>query len=54
MLREMPAMMTEGMQSMMPIMQNSVEKMKEHLQEQVAQMLKEPVKAGQDPPAAQN
>ncbi len=54
MLREMPAMMGEAMQSMVPIMQKSVEKMKEHLQEQVAQMLKDPSRTGQDAPPAQN
>jgi uncharacterized protein len=43
-LRELPAIMAEGMDSMMPIMRRSVDHMTEQLQEQVAQMTKESTK----------
>jgi hypothetical protein len=40
-LREMPAMMAESMQSMMPIMQKYMEKIQDRLQQQTAEMLKQ-------------
>jgi hypothetical protein len=40
-LKEMPAMMAESMQTMMPLLRKHMEAMKERMQEQVAQMLKE-------------
>jgi len=39
--REMPAMMAEAMQSMMPILRNYVDKVQGRIQEETAQMLKE-------------
>ena len=41
-LQEMPAIMAESMQSMMPLMQKHIEAMKERVQQEVAQMLKDP------------
>ncbi|MGA9352810.1 MAG: DUF2059 domain-containing protein [Terriglobales bacterium] len=47
-LREMPALMTDSMQSMMPIMQKYVEKVQNRIQEQTEAMLKKAdTKAGQ-------
>jgi hypothetical protein len=43
-LREMPAMMAEAMQSMMPIMQNYMEKVQQRIEVETAQLLKEPRK----------
>jgi hypothetical protein len=40
-LREMPAMMAEMMQTMMPLLHKHVDAMTERIQEQVAQMIKE-------------
>jgi hypothetical protein len=39
-LQELPAVMGEGMQAMMPIMRKSVEKMTERAEQEVAQMMK--------------
>ena len=39
-LQELPAVMGEGMQAMMPIMRKSVEKMTERAEHEVAQMMK--------------
>jgi hypothetical protein len=39
-LQELPAVMGEGMEAMMPIMRKSVEKMTEHAEHEVAQMMK--------------
>lgn len=40
-LREMPAMMADGMQAMMPIMQKYIEKVQGRIQEQTMAMLKQ-------------
>jgi hypothetical protein len=40
-LREMPAIMTEAMDSMMPIMRRSVDDMTQSIQQQIAQMRKD-------------
>jgi len=40
-LREMPAIMSEAMESMMPIMRKNIERMTEDVQQQAAEMLKE-------------
>jgi len=40
-LKEMPAMMAEGMQAMMPMLRKQMEVMTVRMQEEVAQMLKE-------------
>jgi hypothetical protein len=54
-LQELPAVMAEAMQSMMPIMRKSVDKMTERAQEEVAQMRKDSAKkAGDGAPSAQN
>lgn len=41
-LREMPAMMGEAMQVMMPILRKQMDAMTDRMQEEVAQMLKDP------------
>jgi hypothetical protein len=53
-LQEMPAIMAEGMEAMMPIMRRSIDKMTERAQQQVAQMLKDSQKKAEGPPSAQN
>lgn len=40
-LHEMPAIMSEAMESMMPIMRKSIERMTEDVQQQAAEMMKE-------------
>lgn len=40
-LREMPAMLADAMQSAMPVMQNYVEKVQSRVQQETAEMLKE-------------
>jgi hypothetical protein len=40
-LREMPAIMSEAMESMMPIMRKNIERMTEDVQQQAAEMMKE-------------
>lgn len=45
-LREMPAIMDDAMESMQPILRKSVEGMTERLQDQVAQMMKDSSKSG--------
>ena len=53
MLQELPAVIAEGMDAMMPIMRKSVEKMTERAQRQVAEMMKDSAKnTGDGPPAA--
>jgi len=42
MLKEMPAMMSEATQSMMPIIRKQMEAMTERIQQEVAQMLNAP------------
>jgi len=46
-LREMPAIMADSMGAAMPVMRKQIDGMTQRLQEQVAEMMKEPVK----PPA---
>ncbi|HEY3971647.1 MAG TPA: DUF2059 domain-containing protein [Candidatus Sulfotelmatobacter sp.] len=53
-LQEMPAIMGEAMESMMPIMQRSVEKMNARAQQEVAQMRKGSSTKAPDTPAPQN
>jgi uncharacterized protein len=54
-LQELPAVMAEGMQAMMPIMRKSVDKMTERAEEAIAQMRKDSAKkAGDGAPTAQN
>ncbi len=54
-LKEMPAIMSEAMETMMPIMRRSIDRMTEGVQEQVAQMKKGSTKgAEQDAPPAKN
>jgi len=43
-LREMPAMMADAMQSMMPIVQNYMEKVQQRVQVEAAHLMKEPQK----------
>lgn len=54
-LKEMPSIMSEAMETMMPIMRRNIEHITEGVQEQVAQMKKESTKgSGQNPPPAKN
>jgi len=54
-LKEMPAMMGEAMQAMMPFLQKQMDTMTERVQEQVVQMLKESgVKPAAKSPASPN
>jgi hypothetical protein len=54
-LKEMPAIMSEAMETMMPIMRRNIDRMTEGVQEQVAQMKKESTKGvGQNQPPAKN
>jgi hypothetical protein len=54
-LQEMPAIMSEAMEDMMPIMRKSIDKMTERAQQQVAQMMKDsPRKKGADAPPTKN
>lgn len=50
-LREMPAIMADAMDSMMPLMRKQVDRMTDRIQEQVAQMMNKPAKAGETAPA---
>jgi len=55
MLKEMPAMMSEATQSMMPIIRKQMEAMTERIQQEVAQMLNAPKpKPGEKPQATPN
>jgi hypothetical protein len=55
MLREMPAIMGEAMQTAMPIMNKYMETMKQRVQQEVAELQKESQKKpGQKPPATPN
>lgn len=49
-LRELPAILSESMETMMPIMRRSVDHMTEGVQEQVAQMKKDSATAPNAPP----
>lgn len=40
-IREAPAMMAEAMQTMMPLLRKQMETMTEHIQQEVAQMIKD-------------
>jgi len=54
-LKEMPAMMAEAMQAMMPLLRKQMDAMKDRVQEQTAQMLKESsVKPGEKSKASPN
>lgn len=54
-LREMPAIMSEAMQAMMPIIRKQIESMQERIGQQVAETLKESEKkAAHDPLSRQN
>jgi len=54
-LKEMPAIMSEAMETMMPIMRRSIDRMTEGVQEQVTQMKKGSTKgAEQNAPPAKN
>lgn len=54
-LRELPAITAESMQSIMPIMQRKIEAMTRDLQQQVAEMIKQSeAKPGQNPPTSKN
>ncbi len=50
MLQQLPAVMTEGMDAMMPILRKNVERMTERAQEEIAEMMKD--SARKAPPAA--
>lgn len=41
-LRELPAITTEAMQSMMPLLRKQMDAMNEHVQQEIAQMIKDP------------
>jgi len=54
-LREMPAIMSEAMESMMPIMRKNIERMTEDVQQQAAEMMKESRQNGaRRPPVTRN
>jgi hypothetical protein len=53
-LQELPAVMAESMDSMMPIMRKMIDRMTERAQQEVAEMMKDsPKKAGEDAPHAE-
>jgi hypothetical protein len=54
MLREMPAMMSESMEAMMPLLRNYIEKVNNRMQQEVAQMLKNSGKTGGKRPVIEN
>jgi hypothetical protein len=55
MLQQLPAVMAESMEAMMPIMRKSIDKMTERTQQQIAEMKKDATKkSGAGAPAAQN
>ena len=43
-LQELPAVMAESMESMMPIMRKSIDRMTERTQRQIAEMMKDSAK----------
>lgn len=53
-LREMPAIMAESMQTMMPIMRKHMEAVNQSLQQQIADMLRQSQKAPSQSPAVKN
>lgn len=48
-LRELPSIMSESMESMMPILRKNIEHMTEQVQQQVAQMMKQPPQGTSQP-----
>jgi hypothetical protein len=54
-LRELPAITTESMQKMMPIMQQKMEAMQQRMLQQVAEMIQNSEnKPGKNPPPSKN
>ena len=53
-LQELPLVMAESMESMMPIMRKSIDRMTQSVEEEVAQMRKDSSNKAPDAPAAQN
>ena len=53
-LRELPAIMSEAMESMMPIMQKHVEAVNKQLQQEIAEMLEQSEKNSDQAPVRQN
>jgi uncharacterized protein len=54
-LREMPAITSEAMQTMMPIMKQRIDTMTRDLQQQIAEMMKQSeAKLGQNPPTSKD
>jgi len=54
-IKELPAITAEAMQAMMPLMRKQIELMNQHMQQEVAQMLKNSdAKPGQKPQATPN
>src|SRR5882672_2446089 len=53
-LKEMPEIMAESMQSMMPIMRRYIDRMNERVQEETAELLKQSQKKGTDAPVTKN
>ena len=54
MLKEMPAMMSDAMQAMMPLMRDYMEKVNNRVQQEVAEMLKNSGKTGGKRPVIEN
>jgi len=53
-LQELPSVTAESMESMMPIMRKSIDRMTQSVEEEVAQMRKDSSNQAPDAPAAQN
>jgi hypothetical protein len=54
-LRELPAIMSEAMETMMPMMRKNIEKMTGRVQQEMAEMMKQPAKdAGPTTPPSKN
>jgi uncharacterized protein len=53
-LQELPSVMAESMESMMPIMRKSIDRMTQSVEDEVAQMRKDSSNKTPDAPAAQN
>src|ERR1700722_3623981 len=53
-LQELPSVMAESMESMMPIMRKSIDRMTQSVEEEVAQMRKDSSNKAPDAPPAQN
>lgn len=54
MLHEMPAMIAEAMQAMLPLIRSHMDAMREHMQREVAQMMKEYKPSGNRSPTVRN